>query len=566
MTGGHPTAPGPHGRGPGTAGQWGAPAEGGGAAADGPVPAGAGIGAGVDVDTDVVIVGYGPVGQATALLLAARGHRVTVLERFPRPYPMPRAVSYDGESARIIAATGVGGELAPHVESSRDYVWHTAGGETLFRVDVEDRGRSGWPDSTSVYQPGLEAALASQGERSPNLRVLRGRTVTALADRGDRVVLSVEGEGGGTVTSRWVVGCDGANSRVREAIGGTVTDFAFFNDWLTCDVVLHDEREHVPNNLQVCDPARPRTAVSAGPGHRRWEFMRLEHESAEEFGTEENVWKLLSLFDIAPGNATLLRHAVYTFQARYADRWRRGRVLIAGDAAHLMPPFAGQGMCSGFRDAANLAWKLDLVLAGRAGEALLDTYTSERRAHVRHALTMSMDLGRVICQTDPAAARDRDAAMLAAQERARRSAVGAARPRTPVQPLTTGLRHGSFPAGDLVPQGRVRVAGEAADRFDDVVGRGFVLLTTERPEALLDDADRAWLEGLGTRVVRVTADDGAEPAPGCVADTDGVYLPYLAAARAAALLVRPDFYVYGAASDRAGLAGVVTALRTALGS
>lgn len=515
---------------------------------------------------DVAIVGYGPVGQVTALLLAARGYDVTVLERFPQPYPMPRAVSYDGESARIIAATGVGAELDDHVESSRDYVWRNADGETLFRVDVDDRGRSGWPDSTSVYQPGLEAVLAARGTRHPNLRVLRGHTVTAVADRGDHVALTVRGTGDDTLTARWVIGCDGANSLVREAIGGTVTDFAFFNDWLTCDVVPHDGRTYRPNNLQVCDPARPRTAVSAGPGHRRWEFMRLDGESTQEFGSEENVWKLLSLFDITPGNATLLRHAVYTFQARYADQWRRGRVLIAGDAAHLMPPFAGQGMCSGFRDAANLAWKLDLVLSGRADEALLDTYTAERRIHVRHALTMSMDLGRVICQTDPAAVRDRDTAMLAAQERARRSAVGAARPRTPVQPLTTGLRHGPFPAGDLVPQGRVRAAGRPAGRFDDIVGRGFVLLTTEPPEELLGEEDRAWLDMLGTCVVRVTADDGTEPAPDAVADTDGVYLPYLAAARAAAVLVRPDFYVYGAARDRTGLAGLVAALRTALRS
>ncbi|MET9403961.1 bifunctional 3-(3-hydroxy-phenyl)propionate/3-hydroxycinnamic acid hydroxylase [Kitasatospora sp. NPDC002965] len=527
-------------------------------------------------DTDVAIVGYGPVGQTAALLLAARGHRVTVLERFPRPYPMPRAVSFDGESARILAATGVEEALAEYVESSRDYVWHNADGRTLFRVDVEDAGRSGWPDSSAVYQPGLEAVLAAHGERQPGLRVLRGHRVTAVADRGEAVALTVDGPEGGTLTARWVIGCDGANSVVREEAGLTATDFAFFNDWLTCDVVPHDGREFVPNNLQVCDPARPRTAVSAGPGHRRWEFMRLDHESPEEFGSEANVWKLLSLFDIGPGNSTLLRHAVYTFQARYADQWRRGRVLIAGDAAHLMPPFAGQGMCSGFRDAANLAWKLDLVLTGRAGEGLLDTYAAERREHVRHALTMSMDLGRVICQSDPAAARDRDTVMLAAQERARQgAAVGAARPRTPVQPLTAGLRHGGFPAGDLVVQGRVTAAGRPAGRFDDVVGRGFVLLTTEPPETLLSAEDGAWLAELGGHAVQVVEDGGQEPPPGAVGDVDGVYLPYLAGAGAGvgagpgagavAVLVRPDFYVYGAAADRTALAGLFAALRTDLG-
>ncbi|WP_018499845.1 bifunctional 3-(3-hydroxy-phenyl)propionate/3-hydroxycinnamic acid hydroxylase MhpA [Parafrankia discariae] len=537
------------------------------------------------VEADVLVVGYGPVGQVTAILLARRGWRVIVLERWPRPYPMPRAVSFDGESARILAAAGVGPAMTEFGEPSRDYTWRNAAGDVLLHVDVPEHGRSGWPDSTSMYQPALEDALAERGSRLPGLRVLRGHRVVTLAEQDGHVELTAVLDGSPAPAgerrfrARWAVGCDGANSFVRAGLGVRTTDFAYFNDWLTCDVVLREPTVHEPNNLQICDPARPRTAVSAGPGHRRWEFMRLPGEPAEEFGRTESAWRLLGLFDLHPGNATLERHAVYTFQARYVDRWRVGRVLLAGDAAHLMPPFAGQGMCSGFRDAANLAWKLDLVLAGAAPAELLDTYTLERRAHVQHAIGMSMNLGRVICETDPAAARDRDEVMIAVRARGLRED----RAQSAVEPLTGGfLRAGAVargagppgsagppapvrpgrapvPDGDLVPQGRVRVGGRTG-LFDEIVEPGFVLLTAGPAAGRLGPGTGAAFARLGGRVVHLVPAAGdvppitgakhvgesAGPGAGITAvDVDGVYLGYLAAAGADAVLVRPDFYLFG---------------------
>jgi 2-polyprenyl-6-methoxyphenol hydroxylase-like FAD-dependent oxidoreductase len=250
---------------------------------------------------------------------------------------------------------------------------------------------------------------------------------------------------------------------VRALIDAPVADLGFFYDWLIVDVVLDTPRTFDPVNLQICDPSRPTTVVSGGPGRRRWEFMRLPHESLDDLNDAGRAWELLAGWDVTPSNATIERHAVYTFAASCVEVWRDGCVLLAGDAAHQMPPFAGQGMGAGVRDAANLAWKLDLVLAGRAGDALLDTYATERRPDARVAIDFSIELGKVICVPDPEEAAVRDEAMGAS--------VGADPAEAPDPPaLADGLLHPTAPlAGLLFCQGVVDVGGRRG-RFDDVHG------------------------------------------------------------------------------------------------
>jgi len=334
----------------------------------------------------------------------------------------------------------------------------------------------------------------------------------------------------------------------------------FFYDWLIVDVVLNEPRVFNPLNLQICDPARPVTVVSGGPGRRRWEFMRLPHETKDDLNSIERAWQLLERFDVTPANARLERHAVYTFAARWADRWRDGNLLLAGDAAHLMPPFAGQGMCSGIRDAANLAWKLDFVLSGLAPDALLDTYTPERSNHVQNAIGMSVALGNVICNTDPQAVAARDAGMIAAGALPERIL-----PPLPPPMLTDGLIH-RLPdgtpqpgAGTLFMQARVTRDGRSG-LFDTIVGGGFVVLATSDARTVLDAAQRDFLAAIGAHVVHLAA-VGAGGA-NTVADADGAYLAYLAAASCAAVIVRPDFYVFGSAGSIAELPGLIDDLRT----
>jgi 2-polyprenyl-6-methoxyphenol hydroxylase-like FAD-dependent oxidoreductase len=502
-------------------------------------------------EADVAIVGYGPVGQALAILLGQRGWRVRVVERWPEAFPLPRAVHFDHEVARILQAAGVADALAPRTVAASVYEWRNARGETLilFGRDAE-RSLSGWPESSMFCQPELERILDERARCLPGVSVERGVEAVRLSAGADGVVLETRSAGGeaGSLAARFVVGCDGANSFVRERIGSGWHDLGFHFDWLVVDLEPADPRWDGPLNWQLCDPARPTTLVSGGPGRRRFEFMRLPHETQDELNREEAAWRLLGRWGLHAGNAKLERHAVYTFRARWADRWRSGRALLAGDAAHQMPPFAGQGMCAGLRDAANLAWKLDLVLAGRASESLLDSYATERAPHVSATIDLSVALGRIICVADPAEAAARDARM-----------IGEARSRTsPVDARLPPLGPGCFADGaarELFVQDVVRCGG-ATGRFDDVVGRGFALVSPAG-EPKLDPELAAWFASLGGFTAHV--------APGArIEDVAGGYARWFSERGAAVALVRPDFAVFGAASDPTGGNALVRELRARL--
>lgn len=280
--------------------------------------------------------------------------------------------------------------------------------------------------------------------------------------------------------------------------------------------------------------------------------MRLPDERVEDLNNEQTAWRLLEPWGMTPQNTTLERHAVYTFRARWVDIWRKGRLLIAGDAAHLMPPFAGQGMCAGIRDAANLAWKLDLMLNDRSSEALLDTYASERIPQVRAVINFSIELGKIICVADPAEAAARDLAMTAAAKQ-----MGLTPPLPPPAIGPGLLLDGDALAGHLCLQSEVR-CGNTIGRFDDVVGRGWTLLSPAGdPKAHLDADTAAFFASLGGISAHVAAS-------GPVCDVNGSYAKWFAATGAAVVLQRPDFHVFGTASTLEGTGALVTHLKRAL--
>ena len=394
-------------------------------------------------DADVAIVGYGPVGQALAALLGRAGHRVVVFERFKEIYRLPRAVHLDHEVMRLLQALGLAEALAEEMMPVHEYHWFGADGESLLRFEVPSPARSGWEPHYMFFQPELEAALdrrgcagrrcGGTGMGGRRARRLRGRRRAHAPTRcpGRAGGLALTGETR-TVRARWVIGADGANSFVRNASRISRRDLGFQERWLVVDVEPRDMDAfaHLPVACQWCDPTRPTTQMRSGHRHRRWEFMLLPDEEPSDFEDPERVWSLLEPW-YRPEDGALTRSAVYEFRSMLANQMRRGHVLLVGDAAHLTPPFLGQGLCSGLRDAANVAWKLDLVLRGLAGEPLLDTVDAERRPQNEAVIRLAIELGKVLCQLDPQAAAERDAMLRSAGPP----------PPLEIAPLTAGLLH-----------------------------------------------------------------------------------------------------------------------------
>jgi 2-polyprenyl-6-methoxyphenol hydroxylase-like FAD-dependent oxidoreductase/catechol 2,3-dioxygenase-like lactoylglutathione lyase family enzyme len=509
------------------------------------------------LDVDVAIIGYGPVGQATAALLARRGHRVAAYERFGEIYRLPRAVYFDDEIMQVWQSLGIAEELADDLLPAEMYNWFGADGELILKMEFPSPGLSGWHWGYTFFQPNLEAVLDRAVRAQPSAAVHRGWGVEALTQADDHVALTLrrvrEPECGvleptpetRTVRARYVVGADGANSFVRNACEIGFEDQGFGERWLVVDLLPNDVEalsSQIPGPCQWCDPVRPHMHTRNGRRHRRFEFMLLPGERPEDFKDERRVWELLEPWT-TPADGVLVRSAVYEFRGRLAPTMRAGRALLVGDAAHTMPPFMGQGMCSGIRDAAALAWRLDLILRGLAHDRLLDSYTDERRPQNEWIVNLSTEMGRVSCVLDAQAAAERDAALRAAD----------APPEIILPGLAGGLRAvDALLAGQRAVQGTVRW-GDRSGRLHDLIDDGgFVLLSRTRPALSAEQA--RFLERIGVQVLALED----------LEDLDGRLTAWLDEHGVAALIVRPDRYVFGAVTTLDSLPAMVEDLRAQL--
>lgn len=504
---------------------------------------------------DVAIVGYGPTGMALAALLGRRGRSVIVLERYANLYNLPRAAAFDDETMRTFQALGIAEAMLPGTNIQKGYVWMNGSGEVLLDIEYDNPGRCGWPAQYMMYQPHLEDVLDAKLRALPSVDIRQGHTVTALTEQADHVAIGARTDDGRDVAfqAKWLVGCDGGNGFVRTVMGGGLDDYGFFENWLVCDFEMRRHVPGLPSFRQVCNPAQPISIVNIGPNHHRFSFRLEADADRAEIVKPENVWPRVQAF-LGPDDAELIRVANYTFRSCVVEHWRKGRILLAGDAAHQMPPFLAQGMVSGIRDARNLDWKLDMVLAG-APDHLLDTYQVEREPHVRFIIEKAVELGRVQTMRDLEAARERDARMIAARQANRK-------PDKLVYPALSGGLIAND--GRLMPQGLVSTATRTA-LFDTIAGTGWLIVAkgAEALSALREKDLAAWRSIGGSEAVFGLA---SMVGGGPISDTGGVYMRWFDETGALAAIVRPDSYVHALAKDADALSAQLHDLLAALGA
>ncbi len=512
---------------------------------------------------DVAIVGYGPVGMIIGTLMAERGRSVIVVERWPSRYDLPRAGHFDSETMRTFQNMGFADSI--ELIARPMLQWHlvTAEKELLATIKLGEGG-SGWKESYLTYQPEFEKIFDARA-RALGVRVFMNTMAVKIEQDADAARLFVRNSDEpasdlSIIEASFILGADGAGSFVRSELGIERTDLGFkANDQLVIDFEHNDpdrDLPQLPEVYQVLDFNRPLLAGRwSGDRWSRFEFHAKEGESRDYLESDETCWKLLSKWGIYQGDGKITRHSVYSFQSKLAEKWRVGRALLIGDAAHTMPPFMGQGLCSGIRDALNLHWKLDAVLDGQAEIEFLDTYESERAVHARGLTEMSNAVGNLVLMSDPEQARRRDEMLRAGHA-----------PRAPIFPrLGPGIvRSPDSPDThhtDGRPSRQARVAlGRRVDRLDQFMKRGWKIISRHPvPMSLFDSRQQDLLAALDVDFAHASRGASAQ-----YADIDGEYDLWYRETGQKAFVLRPDNYIYGSVRTIERLPALLDELSDAL--
>jgi 3-(3-hydroxy-phenyl)propionate hydroxylase len=475
---------------------------------------------------DVAIVGAGPVGAVAANLCGVYGLSAIAFDREADVYDLPRAAGLHDDVQRILHNAGVLEAILPATDEMAGAEFVDAAGKRIvgFEIPPGLRTPNGYPPLLNINQPPLERAIRSCLTKYKDVELRVAHEVLAFEQSGDHVALMVRDLASNetrSVQARWLVGCDGAASSIRKSCGIAWNSLGYDCDWLVIDLQLTRPVELPRLCQQICDPERPTTLVPLPGKLRRWEFQLKPGETRAEMEDRDRVWALLQPW-LSRDDGKILRAVVYRFHATIADTFRRGRVFLAGDAAHQTPPFLGQGLCTGVRDVENLVWKLAMVRRRQAADALLDTYTAERHPLAIAMVQHSTNTGKLI---DAYAAMARGGLEPSPELQAYAYGGGAQLPH-----LSTGLLAAgdSYWIGRLLPQCSVATT-EGSALLDDVIGPRWAIVSTRDPRAAMSVEVRRYWEEIGATFVTVSEPNGLI---GAVLAADD------------AVVVRPDRIVY----------------------
>jgi 3-(3-hydroxy-phenyl)propionate hydroxylase len=528
--------------------------------------------------TDVAVIGAGPTGLMLANLLGLHGLRVCVFEAESGLIDFPRGVGMDDETLRTFQTAGLVDAVLPHTVPHQLLVFVDRHQRDLARL-APPSAEFGWPRRNGFVQPLADRVLLDGLDRFGSVDVHWSSRVTGLRQDTDGVELTVSGpDGEQSVRAAYVVGADGGRSFTRASLGLAFAGRSAAADWFVIDV--RDDPLGRPGAYVCADPRRPYVSIGIPHGIRRFEFMLRPGETEAEAMTDEFVRGLLEPLVPRTAAVRVIRRRVYTHHSRMAERFRSGRVLLIGDAAHVMPVWQGQGYNSGIRDALNLSWKLAMVVRGEARDALLDSYESERREHVRAMIQLSTWVGRLVSVTNPVAAAARNLFFRALSAVPKAKSYIVQMRFKPMPAMTDGaLTHvGSVseptPVGRLFVQPTVSTRTTASIKLDDALGPWFALIVWNNdPRAILDEDARRRLERAGVRMV--AARPGVQlrwDEPGLaddsvliVGDLDGSLKRWFDAHAESVVLVRPDRIVGGASSAYAA-SDMVRAFDRAIGA
>jgi 3-(3-hydroxy-phenyl)propionate hydroxylase len=506
-------------------------------------------------DAEVAVIGCGPSGVVAASMLGKAGVATVVLERDVDLYSRARAVTVNDWTLRILQELGIADRVKADMDEMPAVSWKTYEDRLVFRL-VQKPDVLGHPTAMMIYQPEMEDVIRENASHYGSLDVRFGHAFTGLEQDADGVtILAIDDQGAPyTLRVRYVIGADGGSSPVRDALGATMVGTTRPRRWLVVDGEVLEPWPGSDELVFWSDPVRPVVDIPLAKGNHRWEIPLAPGESDDDYACEDAVWARLRALGVTTHQVRIKGYAFYSHHLRHLEGWRRGRVVLIGDAAHLMPPWAGQGMQSGIRDAHNVAWKLAAICSGHAGPGLLDTVESERWPHVSLLTDMSVRLGMFI---------EADNRLLVAV----RNTVGpwarhlsfwnrVLQPSNATNRFTKGWVTGApgprNALGRMIPQPTVLDRRGREHLLDDLVGSGFVVLGVgfDPRTAMTDRQVEDWTRlGAQFRTVRrsFATTDGADD----VIDGTGVLIDWLDRYRAKVVVVRPDRFV--AATDLTGL-------------